>query len=157
MAWTTPKTWANGTLTATELNEQIRDNFNSAGTWTPYTPTWASAGTQPALGNGILYADYSRLGDTIHFSVTIQMGSTTTYGTGAYTISLPFAAASGPRQIFSAMYNDSGSDYIGVGMVPSGSSSCYLFTGISTFVTATAPFTFGNGDVIAVSGTYRKA
>lgn len=57
--------------------------------WAEYTPTWSSAGTQPAIGNGTLTGRYRRIGTTGFVNGLIQMGTTTTYGTGEWSVSLP--------------------------------------------------------------------
>lgn len=156
MAWTTPKTWANGTLSATDLNTHLRDQLNSAGTWTAYTPSWTSSGTAPALGNGTAAGAYVQLGDTIHFYATVTMGSTSTYGTGAYFLSMPFVAVSGPTQTLAANFQGA-TGYIGAAVLYSGAGSAYLYVSGGTNVGPTAPFTFANGHSISMSGTYRKA
>lgn len=57
--------------------------------WAAYTPSWTSAGTQPAIGNGAIYGRYRRIGTTGHLNGLIQMGTGTTYGTGEWSVSLP--------------------------------------------------------------------
>ena len=54
-----------------------------------YTPAWTSTGTAPAIGNGTLSGMYFRLNKLIIARATWIAGSTTTYGTGNYRISLP--------------------------------------------------------------------
>jgi len=48
--------------------------------WTPYTPTWANTGGAVAIGNGTLAGRYIRIGQTVHFVLTMTCGSTTLYG-----------------------------------------------------------------------------
>jgi len=88
------------------VGEQIfeTDTFNSqiwdgtawrniqTGPWTAYTPTWTASGTAPARGNGTLQGSYSKTGRTVHVRIALYAGSTTTFGTGDYKFSLPFAA-----------------------------------------------------------------
>ena len=57
--------------------------------WTPYTPDWTSSGTDPAIGNGTLSASYRRIGTIGFCRGVIKMGTTTTYGTGSWEVSLP--------------------------------------------------------------------
>lgn len=71
------------------------ESSRSVTTAKSYTPTWSSTGTQPALGNGTLTGTYIALGKLVFATFALSTGSTTTYGTGAYTISLPFTAATG--------------------------------------------------------------
>jgi len=58
---------------------------------TSYTPVWGGGDGTQSIGNGTLQASYVRKGRTVQVIFDMQMGSTTTYGTGsaAYTFSLP--------------------------------------------------------------------
>jgi hypothetical protein len=60
--------------------------------WTAYTPTWTSSGTAPAIGNGTLQGAYLRVGKLVYVHIYWKAGSTTTYGTGLYFLSLPISA-----------------------------------------------------------------
>lgn len=62
------------------------------GAWTPYTPVWAASGTAVSLGNGTILGAYSRCGRTVNVRWELYGGSTTTWGTGSYSITVPFAA-----------------------------------------------------------------
>lgn len=58
---------------------------------TTYTPVWGGGDGTQSIGNGTLTATYARKGRAVQVVFDMQMGSTTTYGTGAaaYTFSLP--------------------------------------------------------------------
>jgi hypothetical protein len=75
------------------------DDFQAAnftpGAWTTYTSAWTSSGTAPAIGNGTISARYSITGNTVNVAITLAAGGSTTFGTGTYSFSLPFAAATG--------------------------------------------------------------
>jgi hypothetical protein len=90
-----PRTWTVGeTVPAATMNTEIRDQFNSMfDAWTGWTPTWTGATTNPVLGNGTMTGRYMKWGRTCHVSMEIVMGSTTTYGSGAWSFTLPFTAA----------------------------------------------------------------
>lgn len=63
------------------------------GAWTQYTATWTASGTAPSLGtHGKIVAEYSKVGRTVEVRVGLYGGSDTTWGSGSYKISLPFAA-----------------------------------------------------------------
>ncbi|MBK3542528.1 hypothetical protein [Streptomyces sp. MBT60] len=91
-----PRLWVVGeVVSAAIMNQEIRDQFNSMfDVWTPYTPVWTSSGTNPNIGNGTVVARYMKVGRTCRVVVRQTMGSTTTYGTGAYLWTLPFTASS---------------------------------------------------------------
>ena len=57
--------------------------------WDTYTPTWTAATTNPAIGNGTIEGRYSQNGKTVHGYVRIKAGSTTTFGSGGWRVSLP--------------------------------------------------------------------
>ena len=59
-----------------------------------YPCAW-SGPTPPALGNGTLISRYSLTGRICRVNIVLTMGSTTTYGTGAWTFTLPIQAQAG--------------------------------------------------------------
>lgn len=95
MALAVPRTWVVGeTVTAAYMNAEIRNQWNDmiAG-WTAYTPSWTGSTSNPALGNGTIYGRYKVVGKVCTVLVEIVMGTTTTFGTGFWMVSLPFTAA----------------------------------------------------------------
>jgi hypothetical protein len=133
-------------------------------TWTDYSGslTWAATGTQPAIGNGTITARYRRSGKMVVFQFRLAMGSTTTYGTGTYTISLPVNSAS-RLQVGSAYLRDSSATSNGHApgsVVIDGSTvtSCIIVsstgTGTGNVAGQTQPFTWANGDTLGGGITY---
>lgn len=57
--------------------------------WTSYTPTWTMSVTNPSLGNGTLTGAYKAIGKTVEFRLRFVAGSTTTFGEGLWSFSLP--------------------------------------------------------------------
>lgn len=57
--------------------------------WIQYTPAWTSTGTAPAIGNGSLAGFYLLVGKTMHLAIRMLAGTSTTYGTGSWSFSLP--------------------------------------------------------------------
>lgn len=131
-------------------------------TWTSYSPTWASSGTAPSLGNGTLTGAYQQLGKTVHFSIKLVAGNTTTFGTGSYSLTLPVAPANKGRTAVTATLSDisAGNVYVAALYFLSTTSGSLVTIGTSGLVapvTNTAPFTWANTDEIVVSGTYEAA
>ncbi|MFJ1808552.1 MULTISPECIES: hypothetical protein [unclassified Streptomyces] len=91
-----PRTWVVGeVVTAALLNQEVRDQFSSIfDAWTTYTPTWTAATTNPVVGNATIAGRYLKIGRKCIVDIRIQMGSTTTYGSGVYSFSVPFTSAS---------------------------------------------------------------
>lgn len=77
-----------------------------------YTPVWTSTGTAPAIGNGVLDGYYNLNGRNIHLLAHMLCGSTTTYGTGPYRWSAPFASTGGGDTIGAALIEDSGTMWV---------------------------------------------
>jgi hypothetical protein len=137
------------------------------GVYTPYTPTIGAAGGSPGLGNGTLSGKWWREGQTVLFGIRLSFGSTTSFGTGQVTLTLPVAAeASGSVSL-------SGS---GVGLDASAGTAAFplLLTGFllssstvfaiwnpagssNNVVTSAFPFTWTTSDVLDISGSYFAA
>lgn len=162
---TTPRTWVVGeVVTAAELNAEIRDQFNSFfGAWSTYTPTW-NATSAPALGNGTLIGRYINLGRTYHCVVHLTAGSTSTYGSGGYSFSLPATAAAsgtgsrvGEAQALAAT-RVGGQTVIsvnGTNVTPFFATSASVTTLIQA--TPSVPFTWASGNECRMGFTYESA
>jgi hypothetical protein len=87
------------------------------------------------------------------------MGSTTTFGTGTYSISLPVpAAALSIDQISSGIMTDisTGNRYVIAAAIASGGNTARFFvSGITTQITESSPFTWANGDLLYFQFSYR--
>src|SRR5262249_46524474 len=73
--------------------------------WTSYTPVWSSSGTQAVLNNGTLTGEFMQVGDLVLVRIVLTMGSTTTFGTSTYRLSLPVAPE--VDQVIPGILNDS--------------------------------------------------
>lgn len=128
-----------------------------------YTPTWTAVGTAPAKGNGTLDGHFALVAKTCTATILLTAGSTTTFGTGGYSFSLPFAAAAG-EYIGSAFVGDSSagaSGYsVGIAYVAAGASTALAYVGgagTSSQVGQGTPQTFATGDRIWITITYEIA
>jgi len=170
MAWTSPRTWvAAEKPTAATLNTHIRDNFKAIGdAWTAYGSgaSWTSTGTAPSLGNGTWNGKYIQAGKFVRFRIVLTMGSTTTFGTGTYSLALPVAAASDIGRLLiegNARDDSATGDFWCGGLIVNSATTLSMRTlpgtaGIALVVMSnTVPFTFANLDSITISGTYEAA
>lgn len=165
MAWTSPRTWVAGeTVTAALLNTHVRDNLKAVGdAWTSYTPTWGSSGTQPAVGNGTIVGAYMQAGKLVHARVTLTMGSTTTYGTGNYTLTLPVAAKAARRDSGWVDIVDASAASSVTGRAVIVGSTAYLVSSplsagsYDRAMTPTVPITWTTNDSLDFSITYEAA
>lgn len=160
-----PRTYVVGeVMTAAILNAEIRDQFNSMfAARTTYTPTWTSTGTAPAIGNGSLTGRYMKIGRMVFCEINMIAGSTTTFGTGNYSFSLPVqAASSGLAEVGSSQLL--GTDrWSGTIVISSGSTTVSPFVPISAtntrsdFITSTRPETLAASAQIRLSFVYEAA
>jgi hypothetical protein len=149
----------------------ISDQINSltAPGWTSWTGSWSwtSAGTAPALGNGVLnFAEYrlSDGGDMADVIFSVTWGTTSTFGTNVWFFATPLSAATNQSGVACgwAWAVDTGIKEAG-GLVKMDTTSririaCAPSTA-STFSnwSASDPYGWGNGDTLTVGYRMRKA
>ena len=125
--------------------------------WSTYSPTWS--GGSPAIGNGTLTGSYIQVGKLLLFRINWVSGSTTTYGSGAYTFGNLPANSNEPTgsAIGYASINDTSvtTDRQG-GWVAwqNGANGVGLGDLTARRVGAAVPQTFATGDQITVKGIY---
>jgi hypothetical protein len=134
------------------------------GDWISYTPAWTAVTTNPTIGNGILTGGYRRIGNQIDFWIRMAAGSTTTFGSGAYYLSLPVATTvdDGAYNFgFEALLLDAGTAwyplFYGIGASDGQVSKFLILSGTTGNINPTSPFTWASGDNIFVQGSYRVA
>lgn len=147
--WTVP--------TFTTLNLKNMPTYDTAEF--TYNPQWASTGTQPAIVNGTIIGKYSIKNNQVFVNVRQTNGGSTTYGTGTYTWSLPFASktiasygSNGSCQVFD---NSASTFYVGRSSIGSNSSTINLAThAAASLMSATVPITLATSDVIDFANVY---
>lgn len=133
------------------------------GAWQTYSPSWGSSGTAPTIGNGSITGRYMIFGKTVTFNIVIQFGSTTNFGTGAYSFGLPFTTitrtgAQWPGAAFAV--NVGTAVYPGTVYLTSNATAAGVYspTGAGGSSNAqwgnTVPFTFAATSNISLQGTY---
>jgi len=145
--------------------DQDAANYFGPTAWDTWVPVWASTGTQPAKGNGVLDGQYVQIGKTVHASLQLIAGSTTTWGTGTYTFTLPVAAKSTPstaRKTGSAYLRDTSAaangHFQGITVIdPALSTSTFYIVHEPNVISATVPFAWANTDHITAEFTYQAA
>lgn len=156
---TTPATYTPGEkLAAAKLNTEVRDFAAGVqSTWDIYVPT-VTGTTNPSIGNGVLTGRYLRLGKTIICTIVMQMGSTTTYGSGTWTITLPVAsvwASQTDVSMGSAHLFDTSATARKTGQVFNvGQSTVRIVTDSATLVGTAVPWTWATGDVLSLDLVY---
>lgn len=134
--------------------ERLRRPVNSG--WQSYTPTWTAGTTNPSIGNGTLSGRYIQIGKLVYCQFTMRAGSTTTFGSGIWRFSYPVA----PNTTYANLYqvgsiyalDDGAADYNGITQYAGATYMGLIISG--NWVSATAPFTWANGDVLEVNVIY---
>ena len=133
--------------------------------WVAYTPTIGGAGW--ALGNASVTGLYCQLGKTVQFAIRVVFGSTSTFGAGRPTLSLPVTATSAAGNfdfLTDVAYFDNSATlrYLGAADFSTTNVDLFVWGSAGTYVsslgvTSAVPFTWASTDVIYVSGTYEAA
>jgi hypothetical protein len=149
-------------LLAADLNTATQQ-----GAWTSYTPVWSSSGTAPALVNGTMVGYYAKVGRLVTAKIELNSGSSTTFGTGFYSWTLPVTAAVNGiptnqiAHVGSMGISTSGSAvfYTATAFISQGIPTAVLglINGSGNFMGATNPATFsGAGVQFAITITYES-
>ncbi len=152
--WTgTLPTWTVEPVRAEDLDTMVDALDALTSSWTSYALAWTSGGTQPAIGDGTLEGRYLQANKLVAVHIRLIMGSTTTFGTGQYFLSLPVSARVA-NHVFPCYMLDSGTaNKSGIASVSSGLSTLFMVQN-TTDVAATTPHTWANGDQIHICGIY---
>lgn len=123
--------------------------------WNSFSPTWTSTGTAPALGNGTLTGEYMYRGRELVYQGRLLAGSSTTFGTGEWRMSVPVNAASINHACGSAFYHDFGTTYWpGVCAMQPGVDKLNFVGSASGQVANNVPFTWAVSDQLIWNITY---
>lgn len=135
-----------------------------AGVYTTYVPAITSIGSTFTLGNGIAAGRYLQIGKMVTGRATIQMGSTTSFGTGSeWDISLPInpnnTTGNFATRIETLYFDASGGGFqSGFGYYANTPNKVILYIHPGTvWVDATHPWTWAVNDVVIINFTYEAA
>ena len=151
--------WTAGLSALTPLPAATLNTIGAA--WETWTPAWTSSGTQPALNNGTISGRYTRINKLVVAQGILSVGSTTTFGTGGYFISIPVTAqnTNGYAAGFAVLLDASAgfTRYSGVAWL---ASTTTLEINVSDGVgqwQPTVPITLANGDQVRFAAVYEAA
>jgi hypothetical protein len=134
------------------------------GVWRSYTPSWTAASINPSIGNGSLEGWYKVVGKTCFVRGNIVMGSTTTFGSGEWYVSMPFTASHADAILMTANLLDNGTAWYNA--VLNGARAGFNYkapiqyqggAGTALDVNATQPYTWANSDRFLWNGSYEIA
>jgi len=147
--------------------EKLLAGTGTSWAWQTYTPTFANT----TLGNGTVTGKYIRIGKFVQFYASFKLGTTSAVSSNV-TVTLPVTASatafdtgSGSVRIGISSFEDNGvTSCEGLTLILAATASATIATPIvigtgstyaqSSSITSTIPHTWGNLDVIRVSGTY---
>jgi len=131
------------------------------GKWQSYTVSWTASTTNPAIGNGTLNGKYVQIGKIITCNIYLLVGSTTTFGSGNWSFSLPKTIA---LSIVGFVGNwvavDMGTNTFSGQIIGNGGDNkieAFVRDGISINLSSTLPHTWASGDLLYISITYEIA
>lgn len=133
------------------------------GGWTTYTPVWTAGTTNPVLGNGTLVGRYQRLGQTVVCHMNLTAGNTTTFGSGAYSMSIPVPAASQGCTYVGNAHVIAGTRWGGHFVISPGAALGGPYLPASTTnasfaaMTPTSPSSFAANSTLRITVTYETA
>jgi hypothetical protein len=151
------------TVSATTISATT---FNLSGSqietaWASYTPVWTASVTNPVIGNGTIEGYYKVIGKTCFVRGNIVMGSSTTFGSGEWYVSMPFTAANADAILLTATLLDNGSAWYNATMVGARAGFNtkapiqYQTTGgTANDVNSIQPFTWASTDRFIWNGSY---
>jgi hypothetical protein len=115
-----------------------------------FTPTWGvDSGGAPSIGNGTLTGALTHNGRSVRATISWVAGSTTTFGGGVWTFTLP-AGFTAKEQTQGPAQAVRGNTRILVPVMAAGSNVVRLLAENQTnFVGATIPGTWANGDTLS--------
>jgi len=131
------------------------------GAWRSYTPSWTAASVNPSIGNGSLQGWYKVVGKTCFVRGNIVIGSTTTFGSGEWYVSMPFTASHADAILMTANLLDNGTAWYNA--VLNGARAGFNYkapiqyqggAGTALDVNATQPYTWANSDRFLWNGSY---
>lgn len=130
------------------------------GAWQSYTPTWTTVSGTPDIGNGTLAGYFKELDSTVGLLlIRFVVGSTTTFGTGSWSFSLPSGWTSDANaiQLLTGHILDDGTDNkLAVGRIFTSSTLIDEINpeGANT-ITSGSPMAWATNDQLNLSGFVR--
>jgi hypothetical protein len=142
----------------------VLNGSNMSSAWTAYTPDWTAASSNPAIGNGTIEGYYKIIGKTCFVRGNIVIGSTTTFGTGEWYVSMPFTASHADGILMTANLLDNGTAWYNA--VMNGARAGFNYKapiqyqavgGTANDVNPTQPFAWATSDRFIWNGSYEIA
>lgn len=132
------------------------------GAWVSYLVAWTSTGVAPAIGNGTLFGQFKLAGKMCVVEIALIAGGTTTFGTGDWSLSLPFSAAShggsfhmtGAGRLIDLTVGHTGAYVINGTDATKVRIGSNMGIPVTLIVDSDTPFIWASGDELHLSFTY---
>jgi hypothetical protein len=150
-------------LSRDDYRHEFYKNNRYMGIEQEYTVGGGTSGTQPTFtGDPLFSGHFVVLGHTVFFDVQVNFDNITSFGTGQYYVTLPFASKYGTMFRSGCLHDDdTGREYHISGHVDAGDDELQLFTTDSQgnrlydfAFTFEEPITLTTADNFHISGTY---
>lgn len=139
-----------------DSNSGVIAGYVGATDWVSYTPILTAATTNPTIGNGTIKGRWKYLDrKTVCLYIHISFGSTSTYGSGAWMISLPsnITSANTHMQLLNGSIMDNGTDWkLAAGRINPATAVINIIPEGSSDVYNTSPMTWASGDALTLQG-----
>lgn len=126
-----------------------------------YTPAWSASGVAPAIGDGTLAGVFTRIGKRITGVIRLVAGSTTTFGTGAWTFTIPVTAGTVTNLQAGGgavkITDDGTAYYVGAASIGSAGTTTGSIVTPGGDVSASVPHTWAQNDVLEIYFDYIAA
>jgi hypothetical protein len=132
--------------------------------WTSYVPVWTAASSNPVINNGTIEGYYKLIGKTCFVRGNIVMGTTTTFGSGEWYVSMPFTAVNADAILMTSNLLDNGTAWYNAtlngaraGFNTKAPIQYQTTGGTANTINATQPFTWASTDRFIWNGSYEIA
>jgi hypothetical protein len=125
-----------------------------------YTVGGGTDGTQPTFtGDPMFYGEYTRVGNLVHFEITVDFNNITNFGTGQYYLTLPFDTSKTSTFSNGTLSDDSSGKFYHVyGVALEGQNQMQLWysssNGQGEPFDYNSPVTLDVADFFTIGGTY---
>ena len=122
-----------------------------------YTPTLTGSVSNPSIGDGSIIGYWTLEGNMVHLKVDFIFGSTSTQGSGNWSISIPFtSAAIGQQHGMARLFDSStGTNRLSDVIIDGGGSVAnFVYEASTVLVGSGSPWAWAQGDYISFSISY---
>lgn len=124
----------------------------------PYTPVWSALSTPPVYGAGAITGRYMRISKWVFWSVTVNLSTVTNFGTGQYTLTVPFAPLQHNAMRDGGLHEGTNHYGIMLDIGPAGGTTGKMYyngsSGKDEPFNRNSPHTLGTTDFWYISGAY---